>query len=162
MRQRSGRDRNLDRSDGSVTRQEETGWRDLELSRRHRLWGDGCAMTDIDFLATEYDYGVPAGIVEFKRFGLSAKRPDLNHPNMRALAALADGVNNPFLVAHYQTRPFGFRVFVGNGNDGNYFVDDGLYTEREFVRGLYYLRGKSARRSILEQLDNTPLRKRAA
>lgn len=119
-------------------------------------------MTDLDFIANEYDYGRPVGLVEFKRFGLEASPPNLRHPNMRALAALADGVNAPFLVAHYQTHPFGFRVFVGNGNNGNYFVDDGLYTEREFVRGLYYLRGKEPGRSILESLDNKPLRQRVA
>ena len=32
---------------------ERTGWRDEEISRRHRLYGVSCPMIDIDFLVSE-------------------------------------------------------------------------------------------------------------
>ena len=37
-------------------RKERTGWRDEEISRRHRLWGVSCAATDIDFLLVELQH----------------------------------------------------------------------------------------------------------
>jgi len=31
----------------------------IQLSDRHRQWGDDCPMVDLDFLMCEYNHGVP-------------------------------------------------------------------------------------------------------
>lgn len=36
---------------------ERTGWRDENLSRRHREWGFHCPAVDLGFLLIEYDTG---------------------------------------------------------------------------------------------------------
>jgi len=46
-------------------RPERTGWRDLELSKRHRQWGWDCPGIDLDFLFLEYDRGKAVAIVEY-------------------------------------------------------------------------------------------------
>lgn len=38
---------------------ERTGWRDMAISQRHRLYGYDCPMFDIDFMCVEYDKSMP-------------------------------------------------------------------------------------------------------
>ena len=47
-------------------RQERTGRRDVELARRHRLWGSDCPAMDIDHLVTEFDSFETVGLFEYK------------------------------------------------------------------------------------------------
>jgi len=41
----------------------------IQLSDRHRQWGDDCPMVDLDFLMCEYNHGVPVAIVDYKFHG---------------------------------------------------------------------------------------------
>jgi hypothetical protein len=41
---------------------ERNGWRDLEMSLRHKLWGFHCPAVDIDFLMVEYNRGQARGL----------------------------------------------------------------------------------------------------
>lgn len=142
---------------------ERSGWRDLELSQRHRLWGRGCHMVDLDFVGLENDFGEPSALVEYKAFGLNGSRPNLDADiNLRALRSLADGVQIPFLVAHYRSNPWLFRVFRGNDYAAELYPEDGYFTERAFVQSLYSQRGRPVDRSVLDGLDDEPLRRRAA
>lgn len=40
-----------------MTAQERTGWRDEEISARHRIWGVNCPAVDLDFLMGVGDDG---------------------------------------------------------------------------------------------------------
>jgi hypothetical protein len=44
-------------------KKERSGWRDLELSGRHRRWGWDCPAVDLDFLFLEYDKGKAVALV---------------------------------------------------------------------------------------------------
>ncbi len=81
-----------------MTSSERTGWRDREISSRHRRWGFHCPGVDLDFLLIEYHRAEPVAIIEYKHH--RAARPDLSHPSYRALLALAERVPKlPFLIA---------------------------------------------------------------
>lgn len=67
---------------------ERTGWRDQEISRRHRRWGFHCMATDVDFLLVEHHVGMPIALVEYKHW--RARPVNLDHPSYLALVALAD------------------------------------------------------------------------
>jgi hypothetical protein len=82
-----------------MTTQERTGWRDQALSERHREWGINCPAVDLDFLMVEYDYGKPAGIIEYKNF--RARPVSRVHPTIRALSYLATRAEIPFFVVRY-------------------------------------------------------------
>jgi hypothetical protein len=69
-------------------RQERTGWRDQEISERHRLWGASCPVVDLDFLLTEIHVGEPMALVEYKHFG--ARPIDPRPAVFTALRNLAD------------------------------------------------------------------------
>src|SRR5678815_2099094 len=92
-------------------RQERTGWRDQELSQRHRLWGFNCPAVDLDFLMVEYNMGLPVGLIEYKHH--CAQAPNLRHATYRALCDLADGYRDeglPFLIAFYWPDLWAFRI----------------------------------------------------
>ena len=83
----------------STVRTERTGWRDEQISRRHRQWGYDCPAMDIDFLLLEYDAGKAAALVEYKHEDAQAVR--CAHPSLRALADLADRAGLPAFVVRY-------------------------------------------------------------
>lgn len=49
---------------------ERSGWRDMELSGRHRIWGFNCPAVDLDFLMVEYNLGIAIAVVEYKHLSL--------------------------------------------------------------------------------------------
>lgn len=86
---------------------ERTGWRDQEISARHRLWGFACPAVDIDFLLLEYDSGNPTALIEYKNE--RARQQSLCHPTYQALKKLADDAKIPLIVCRYKTD---FSVFT--------------------------------------------------
>jgi hypothetical protein len=44
---------------------ERSGWRDLELSQRHRAWGFDVPAVDIDYFLA-YDNGKAVALIEYK------------------------------------------------------------------------------------------------
>jgi hypothetical protein len=119
-------------------RQERTGWRDKDLSRRHRDWGFNCPAVDLDFLIVEYNIGKPVGLIEYKHH--RAIRPNLQQATYRALTELARLANLPFLLAFYWPEIWAFRTTPVNDIARHEFSDDAIYTEYEFVSKLYRLR----------------------
>jgi len=81
--------------------QERTGWRDQEISARHRMWGYDCPALDLDFLMLEYDQGKAAALVEFKNEKAMPIR--MGHPSIRALIGLADAANIPLFLVRYDS-----------------------------------------------------------
>jgi hypothetical protein len=131
------------------TRQERTGWRDAEISSRHRQWGFNCPAVDLDFLVAEYNVGKPVALIEYKHH--HARQPVLDHPTYRALSDLADHYSPaplPFLVAFYWPDVWAFRVVPVNETARFHFQRGQILTERSFVRELYRLRRLTLAREL--------------
>ncbi len=131
---------------------ERTGWRDAEISHRHRRWGFTITATDLDFLLVEYVLGLPVAIVEYKRH--TAPPVDLEHPTYRALANLADRTPAiPFLLARYWPDTWAFRIQPVNAAAVSRFgplADD--LSEQEWVLALHDLRAVTAQEAVLRNL----------
>jgi hypothetical protein len=142
----------------SIVKPEHLEFRDGDLSRRHRLWGPACAMVDLDFVAVEHNYGLPAALVEYKFSVSPTSAPDFRQVNMKALSTLADGCGIPFIVAFYTREPWTFRVFRGNDQARKVYKTEGrVLTEREFVESLYFVRNRTLKltdQEILAGLDD--------
>ena len=119
-------------------REERSGWRDRELSQRHRRWGWNCPAMDIDFL--EFHAGEPVALIECK---LEHARPwDLAAKPAQSFVRLADRAALP---AFYVVRAADFswwRVQALNDHARDRLgVDLRVLSEPEFVSLLYALRG---------------------
>jgi len=121
-------------------RQERTGWRCEEISKRHREWGYNCPAVDLDFMVVEYNYGKPVALIEYK--DKHAKLPSLDHPTIKALAALADGYKKPlpFFIAIYCPEDWWFRVIPINEIAKKIYKGKTELTEKRFVKSLYLIR----------------------
>ena len=117
---------------------ERTGWRDENISRRHRLWGVACSAFDIDFLLLECDRCEPVAIIEYK--AEYAKTQTFKMPQYRALKALGDRAQLPVFSARYKMDFSGFTVTACNGLAQTYFKQK-IMSELEWVTFLYHLRG---------------------
>lgn len=127
---------------------ERTGWRDEELSRRHRRWGFDCPAVDLDFLVIEYGLGEVGALVEYKHYAASAI--DLSHPSYRAVAGLADRCRVPFFVVRYWPESWSFRVAPANALAAT--EGGGPMSEMEFVALLYRMRGNVIQERVLRHL----------
>lgn len=134
-----------------MTAHERTGWRDEELSGRHRKWGFNCPAVDLDFLMVEYNLGSPVGLVEYKHF--RAQTPDLKHPTYRAIKQLAELADLPFLIAFYWPDCWAFRVTPVNARAQMVYSGNGLLTEQRFVESLYHLRGLKIEEQVYRELS---------
>lgn len=83
-----------------MSREERTGWRDEEISLRHRRFGVNAPAVDIDFLLIEYDRAVPAALIEYKEW--NARQFDIHDCSARVLISLADSAGLPLFVVRYK------------------------------------------------------------
>lgn len=128
-------------------REEITGWRDEEISRRHRLYGMNVPAVDVDFLLVEYDRGQAVALIDYKRRADKEWIKELG--NLGALARLYDssGAQLPFFVVQYRVSDWRFRIHALNeaaieALQKHGYRDDGVVTEYDYVRFLYALRGR--------------------
>lgn len=129
-------------------RHERTGWRDQEISGRHRQWGFNCPAVDLDFLVVEYNLGLPVALIEYKH--KQARMPDPQHATYRALMHLADNYADgplPFMLVFYDPSVWSFRVYPLNHVSRVFYGQasefDGTcihLTERRYVKSLYHMR----------------------
>ena len=131
-----------------MSAEERTCWRDAEISARHREWGFNCPATDLDFLAVEYNVGLPVALVEYKKMP-GARMPDVKHPTYRALNELANRARIPFLIAFYAVTPWWFQVWPVNDLAARHYQNGELLTERGYVSRLYHLRHLVIESSVL-------------
>lgn len=135
---------------------EYTGWRDEELSRRHRDWGWNCPATDLDFVLLEYNHRKPVAIVDYKFY--LKRRVDLREANFDAIADLADNYAPgalPFIIPIYSKDPWWFVVISRNERAKQiYGAEPQYYSEQEYVRSLY-----SLRKRMLEFIDKQAIEK---
>ncbi len=119
---------------------ERTGWRDEEISLRHREWGYNCPAVDLDFLVVEYNLGEPVALVEYKHE--RAQPPNYRHPTYRAIHKLADMAGIPFMVVFYRREPWRFYVIPINERATSFYRRELSLSEVRYVRSLYVLRGR--------------------
>lgn len=129
-------------------RAERTGWRDEEISGRHRQWGFDCPAVDVDFLVVEYNLGLPVALVEYKH--KQARMPDPQESSLRAILNLADKYSDgplPFMLVFYDPSVWSFKVYPMNDASRVFYGQapefDGTsihLTERRFVKSLYLMR----------------------
>jgi len=121
-------------------KQERTGWRDLELSRRHRRWGWDLPAVDLDFLFLEYDRGKAVAIVEYKHE--HAAPQNATHPTYQAMIDLGTRAGIPVFACRYKS-DFTCWNIVPLNNEAKQWMPDGRIhmTERQWVTFLYKIRG---------------------
>lgn len=131
---------------------ERTGWRDQQISERHRLYGWDCPGVDLDFLMLEFDTGKPSALVEYKAVG--AAFPNLKHPSYCALRSLADSSNIPLLVVFYDSSRWLYRVTPANRRALNFaaWPYTRWLSEREYVSLLYRIRGRAVPADVIAKL----------
>lgn len=125
-----------------MTAHERTGWRDQEISNRHRQWGFNCPSVDLDFVMVEYNFGAPVAIVDYKHH-LSNMPVTPSHPTMKALGSLygVNGKQLPFFISYYWPDTWAFRVKPFNERAREILPAESWdMTERQWVELLYALR----------------------
>lgn len=131
-------------------KEERTGWRDLKLSERHRLWGWDCPAIDIDFLVLEYDKGKAVALVEYKHE--LAPPQHASHPSYQALIDLGNRAKLPVFACRYATNFSWWRVVPLNSKAKEVLPTIEVMTEAEWVAFLYRLRGYEPPMELLEGL----------
>jgi len=129
---------------------ERTGWRDMNLSERHRLWGWDCPAVDLDFLFLEYDKGRAVAIVEYKH---ERARPQMPlHPTYQAMTDLADRASIPFFGCRYKEDFSQFMVIPLNANAKSLLSEKTPMSEAGWVSFLYQVRGRKVPERVIESL----------
>lgn len=131
-----------------MTAYERSGWRDGELSLRHRLWGDDVPAVDVDFLLIEYDRGAPVAVIDYKHH--KKKRSDIRlrgDSNHQALGSLhnSNGAQIPFYICRYWPGTWAVEAIAVNEaaiRRAPALRDWFEMTESQWVTGLYRLRNR--------------------
>ena len=127
------------------------------LGLRHRLYGFNCPAVDVDFLLCEYSSNHPRAIIEYKHKMAGEERKEwsgnrvpriLFKSAIKTLRALARRASLPFFVAFYDEEDWSYEVYELYDGE-TYCMNKYCFTETEFVRLLYKLRGMK----MPEELD---------
>lgn len=129
-------------------REERTGWRDLALSQRHRLWGFDCPALDIDCFI-EYDNGEPAALVEYKSEQAGEQTSGASY---KALWFTAERADLPLFVVWYARDFTRWTVYPVGIVAQKFLAEKAVMSEPEYVAFLYLLRGRQAPHEVLERL----------
>jgi hypothetical protein len=132
-------------------RKERSGWRDMELSQRHRRWGWDCPAVDLDFLFLEYDRGKAVALVEYKHERAAPQYA--SHPTYQAMIDLGNRAIVPVLACRYKDDFSNFSVTPLNNCAKKYLAKNKDMTEREWVTFLYALRGYVPDEELLDGLN---------
>jgi len=132
---------------------ESMGFRDMDISNRHRLWGWDCPAVDIDFLMCEYNLGQPIGIIEYKHHNIGGINK--NNISYKVLKNLADQRINPipFFIVLYWRDIWAFRVIPMNDKAETFVNQPTMMTEYEYVGMLYRIRRNMLKQEIAEKLN---------
>jgi len=140
-----------------MTAFERTGWRDGEISARHRQWGFNCPAVDLDFVMLEYNHGKACALIEYKHKNAAIINPQ--HATYRALIDLADNYSPgalPCLVAIYDPKDWSFSVIPLNAKAKKHYshCTEETLSEARFVRSLYLIR-----KAVLTEKDEETISK---
>jgi len=117
---------------------ERTGWRDEEISKRHRMWGKDLTMTDIDFIVSETKGNMPIAIIEYKNE--QAAPQSINNWQYQVLKNLSDKAGLPLFNVRYATDFLTYKVTPLN-EIAIKIKSRQTMKEYEYVSFLYKLRG---------------------
>lgn len=129
-------------------KQERSGWRDLELSQRHRRWGWDCPAVDLDFLFLEYDRGKAVALVEYKHERAAPQKA--SHPTYMAMIDLGTRAGVPVFACRYKGDFTAWRAIPLNSMARHFLPERQDMTEREWVTFLYRIRGYQIPESVLD------------
>lgn len=135
---------------GQKVKPERTGWRDLGLSKRHRLWGVALAATDLDFILCEASFTKPIALVEYKNEKAPAQH--FNDHGIQRIKNLADMAKIPAFACRYATDYSWYRPVALNERAKVYLPDRCEMSEPDFVRFLYRLRGMQMPPEVFDNL----------
>jgi len=134
--------------DDKQVSKERTGWRDVELAERHRMYGWNCPAVDIDHLVVEYDAGTPVALVEMKhKMGKLALE---TNPNMIAIRRLADASAIPFFQVRYSDGYKYYEVHPMNRYAKALVPERAVMDEYSWVIMLYDLRKRNPPQDVLD------------
>ena len=129
------------------------GYRDWELSQRHRNWGCDCPMQDADMIVWEYASRRVKAIVEYKHERVD--RRGLESSLAADVLRDAAGGRYPAWITVYDRVRWVFRITPVNELAQELFADKKWYTERQYVELLHRLRGLTAPPHVLEACRDT-------
>jgi len=139
----------------------DSGKRDLWMNDRHREFGPGIAMTDLDFVALEHDYGTPFALIEYKHCSETyVVKP--NSFNVLAQVNLANASKIPHWIVVYYPEHFQYYVIPTNEYAKNFMSDKTdmcstarFWSERNFVKLHYAVRNnKKISDGLLDKFSN--------
>tara|TARA_Y100000296_G_C5112050_1_gene225695 strand:- start:34 stop:462 length:429 start_codon:yes stop_codon:yes gene_type:complete len=133
---------------------ERTGWRDEEISRRHRLYGVSCPMVDIDFLVSENHYDIPKSIIEYKHHFVT-QPPDFQNIQYRTLINLSDRAELPFYAVYYNKNNWNYNIYPGNGIAHKTIPNPIELSEKRYYSFLCYIRGIEPDENTLRMLNES-------
>jgi hypothetical protein len=124
-------------------RPERTGWRDEEISRRHREWGYDCPAVDLDFVLIEFDRCKACALVDYKH--QECKTP----PTSASLAAMSDLASRAKIPAFacWYADDFSWFWPVPLNQHAEQWAPKPYgkkLSERQWVEMLYVMRGRPA------------------
>lgn len=139
-----------------MTQVERTGWRDKEISERHRIWGDDLACTDLDWIVIEYRYSTNYAIIDYKhgnRYGIDFTQSSPIQAQIRH----CDEAGKPHFIVFYWPYSWRFIITPMNEKARTIIVEYGMNTEDvlselEYVSFLYRLRGLDVPESVSKSL----------
>ena len=139
------------RSKQILPRPERTGWRDQNLSQRHRQWGVGCPAMDLDLVLVEMNRAKVSAIFEYK--GELAQPQVATHPSYLAIADMGERAEIPVFAVRYAHDFTWFRVVPLNFFAKRTLPDRRMMNERQYVTFLYNLRGVQPPEEVFRMLD---------
>ena len=132
---------------------ERLGFRDMDISLRHREWGYQCPAVDIDFLMCEYDFGQVVAIIEYKHHNI--KEIDPSKSSFKVIKNLADQRYTPipFFVVMYWRDIWAFKVYPMNLKARVFCDTPTMMTEYDYVSMLYRIRRNFIKDELSEKLN---------
>lgn len=132
-------------------RPERTGWRDENLSRRHRRWGWDCPAVDLDFLFLEYDRGKASAIVEYKNEHAAPQYA--SHPTYQAMIDLGNRAGIPVIACRYSDDFRQWKVTPLNAEAKKHIPERAVLDEAGWVNLLYKIRGYEIPQSVIDGIN---------
>lgn len=123
-----------------MVKEERTGWRDKDISWRHRIWGDRLCLMDLDgiFTGLEVDGAEPIALIEYKHE--KAPRQNVSEWEYRVLIRLGDKANLPVFAVRYAHDWKWWHVIPLNNQAKQTLPSRKRMNEYEYVKFLYKLR----------------------
>jgi len=136
------------------TKPQKTQFDDRTINLRHRnLFGRNMPFVNFDFLGMHYDNGIITDFTEFKH--CAVKKIDLTQTNYTGMQDAADKLGVPFFIIVYDDSNWSYFMlqFNKNPNVKKWCPTPRRITEKDLVKGLYKVRGRTCPTNIIENLS---------